>query len=759
MRIARYDSQRDNVPRAEDLTWGQLVELLAGPPRRSNRCSSSPCADRTCPGKAGPAWSPVEIVGTRSNANVRSVTVAVFDVDKASTDVVLGMEDRLIERGLAYVMHSTHSHAPPEKWCLRVALRLSRPVKPAEWPKVRAAAIRELELPADPATGDLARIYYLPDSPIGIADPVTEAREGADLDVDALLRRPAAPAVYTPSPEAEVEVPTDLGELAELLRKHCSPSNRPILARVLRGEPLAKLGEQDVSLQRLMSTAAFCLPNATPDDAVLHLFEPSFAATDWKEGLEHLKREALKKLHRARERKIARDAQRAEASRAISELLGIRTGGGEAAPVADEGEDDPAAWTAELLRKDGSRVGDSADPVDELKNNESNVALILKHTLQLKFNDVSKQLELHNPPPGISSTSPEGLDIELTAWLQRSPWAKKGINPRPGMIADVLRLLVRSCAYDPLREWLEGLSWDGQSRVDSFFERYFGASVDVPEYVKAISRRWLISAVSRGLDPGAKVDTVLILEGRQGLKKSTAVEVLFAPFFCDSKIDITNKDTWQLAGQFWGIELAELEALQGKQRETVKAFFSRRTDTYRPPYGKTNTTTPRRSIFVATTNGDEYLGLDPTGYRRFWPIACRSIDIEALKRDREQLFAEAVALYRAGEQHWLTDDEAELARVATREREEMPNEVWQETIRQWFMQRPTERRPETITTKTALVDIVGIELPRVTKANEMEVAAVLRAMGFEHSRRGQYRVRVWVTPEHVLNAAPSLKVV
>ncbi len=312
MKIARYESQRDNVPRAEDVSWAQLVAILAGPPRRSDRCSSYPCADRACTGKGGPAWSPVEIEGRRLNANVRSVQVAVFDLDHVTEQRTIEVLDVLDARGLAWILHSTHSHNPPNDCGLRLVLRLSRPVRPREWARVRAAIIRELNLPADPATGDLSRLYYLPDSPVGVAEPIAASRDGADFDVDALLRS-GRPAVADAMPEPE---PVDVGELGEMLRNRCRPENRALIVRVLRGDPFAQLGEHDIALNKLMSTVAFSLPDA-PDEAIMHLIEPSLAATDWRDGIEHLKFEALKKLHRARGRKVAEDAKNEEISKRL----------------------------------------------------------------------------------------------------------------------------------------------------------------------------------------------------------------------------------------------------------------------------------------------------------------------------------------------------------------------------------------------------------------------------------------------------------
>lgn len=760
MKVAFYDGgARDVSPRVADIGWSDLVTLLTTH-RQSSGCTATPCADRKCPAKLSfPAWSPVDIDGRRSNDNVRAVTVAVFDLDHLTEEQV----DALDLAGHGWVLYSTHSSKPGDV-CLRLVCELSRPALPSEWPAVRRAAVARFNLPADPSTKDLSRLYFLPDAPEGTT-PLAGSAAGPPLDVDALLEsaragsdsRPAQAAMGPLSTSTE-GAPTDLNELAVLMRRHCKPENRALVGRVLRGEPLSPpqsgpYGGQDAELQALMSTCGFCLPDSTPDDAVIHVLRPSFSRTAWGEGTEHLISEAMKKMHRARERRQARDAERLEKNRRRRAQLGIREP--TASHPLDEGAvDDPDAWGDKLVTietKEGLR----------LVNCEANLELVLRCSPEwresLRFNEVTKQLECIHPPEGISSTKPSGLDIELAVWFQRSEYGALGLRPKSTMVADVLRQIVRASSYDPLHDYLDGLVWDGKPRVDAFLERYFGANDDDIAYLRAVSRRWLISAVMRGLKPGEKVDNVLVLEGPQGLRKSTAVEALSAPWCCDSRIEITNKDTWMLAAQFWMIELAEGEALTKQHRESIKAFFTRRSDTYREPYGRVNATTPRRALFVTTTNSKEYLLADPTGHRRWWPVNCTKIDIERLRADRDQLFAEAVALLRSGEQCWLTKEEEDLAKVATDKRVEVVGEVYQDMIREWFLRKAPEKRPRRVTLREVMFEALQMQPGQNVGVREKELGAVMHALGFSRCilTRGGVRAKAWEAPQ-VLIDEPQL---
>ena len=199
-------------------------------------------------------------------------------------------------------------------------------------------------------------------------------------------------------------------------------------------------------------------------------------------------------------------------------------------------------------------------------------------------------------------------------------------------------------------------------------------------YHRAVSRSLLISAVARVFEPGCKADHVPVLEGPQGGGKSTSIGVLFSPWFSDDLAELGTKDAAMQVRAAWGVEISELAAMTRGEIEKVKAFISRSTDIFRPPFGKRVVSVPRQSIFIGSTNSDKYIR-DETGGRRFWPIACGSIDIDALDRDRDQLWAEAVQLYYAGVQWWLND--AETVHATAEQEARRVEDAWEPVIEAW----------------------------------------------------------------------------
>lgn len=248
-------------------------------------------------------------------------------------------------------------------------------------------------------------------------------------------------------------------------------------------------------------------------------------------------------------------------------------------------------------------------------------------------------------------------DTQLAAWLQG-----QGITVRGRcIVADCVAVVAHEKPIRPVREYFSTLTWDGIDRIDSWLEAYLQARGN-PDYLSAIGRCWLLSAVAPIMQPGCKVDHLLVLESPQGQFKSMLAEMLAVrpEWFADFIGDVRHKDAAiQLAGK-WILEISELAALRGPAVEATKAFISRFQDVYRPPYGRRAVTIPRQCVFLGTTNDKAYLR-DRTGNRRYWPVRCGVIDIAALKRDREQLWAEALARFQAGEEWWLTHDVEQVA--------------------------------------------------------------------------------------------------
>jgi putative DNA primase/helicase len=244
--------------------------------------------------------------------------------------------------------------------------------------------------------------------------------------------------------------------------------------------------------------------------------------------------------------------------------------------------------------------------------------------------------------------------------------------------------------------------------------------------------------VARIYEPGCKLDTVLVLVGEQGARKSTALKTLFsAAWFADSMIDTRNKDSYMVLRGVWGYEWQEMDALKRSENTAAKAFLSSSHDTYRPSYSRNVVKVPRSTVFVGTAN--ELDLSDTTGSRRYWPREVGVIDLEGLARDRSQLWAEAVARYRTGEQWWL-DAVAEKSRAAAAgvyEREE----VWLSPIEQHLAGKQ-------VTTLAAV--LLDLEVPRgmTTIAAQMRASKTLKLLGWRSRRRRVKgsKVREWYKP-------------
>lgn len=263
-------------------------------------------------------------------------------------------------------------------------------------------------------------------------------------------------------------------------------------------------------------------------------------------------------------------------------------------------------------------------------------------------------------------------------------------DPEPKHTRDAIELIAMENAFDPVREYLDGLEWDGKPRLDNWLARYLGASDD--PLTRAIGRAVLTGAVRRVRQPGAKFDGVLVLEGMQGGGKSTALKVLAGgeEFFSDEiAADVPYKEQMELLQGKWIVELPELVGLSNTQVGRLKQFISKTHDRGRPAFARSVVELPRRAILIGTTNDAQYLR-DTTGNRRFWPVEVGEIDLEALRRDRDQLWAEAAAAER------LAPLDAPIT---------LPKELWTEAAK-----AQAER-----VTGDPWEDLLSAELPKIAK--------------------------------------------
>jgi len=298
-----------------------------------------------------------------------------------------------------------------------------------------------------------------------------------------------------------------------------------------------------------------------------------------------------------------------------------------------------------------------------------------------------------------------------------------------GDVGRAVQAAARHNPFHPVRDYFEALVWDGTPRLDTWLTRYLGVK-DTP-YSQAVGPRFLISAVARIEEPGCQADHMLILEGDQGVLKSTALRLLVGTaWFTDRISKLGSKDAAVEMAGVWLIEMAELDALTKASNSTIKAFVTRRHDRFRPPYGKHLIDRPRQCVFAGTINPNGGYLNDPTGARRFWPVRCGVIDLEAFGCDRNQLWAEAIRRFRAGACWHL--ETPELEALATAEQElRFKIDPWAEKIGEWLVRR------DDVSISEVLTGALGIPAANQSHSAEIRVAAILKTHGFKQYRPGK----------------------
>jgi predicted P-loop ATPase len=404
------------------------------------------------------------------------------------------------------------------------------------------------------------------------------------------------------------------------------------------------------------------------------------------------------------------------------------------------GREQDIDWTDGLRRNaNGSPYGD-----------ESNIMHALRHAPLLYgcvrynefFNRIEVARELFWRTTEIGDQWTDADDLNVMAWLQRQNIAVRG----KASVADCIALVARDHPYHPVRHYLNGLEWDGGSRLYGWLQRYLKADGDA-DYLAAVGTAFLVSAVARIFEPGCQADHVLVLEGEQGVGKTRTLQTLGYPWTTDSLPDLHSKDAAVQLHGVWLCELAELAALRRSEIEATKAFISRRVDRYRPPYGRHAIEVPRQCVFIATTNEMTYL-LDPTGNRRFWPVRIQAAGIDTLANDRDKLWAEAVELYRQGRQWFLSGDD-ERAAEQEQEKRQLRSET-EQAIADYLLRLEDNGTVE-VTTKQVFENALGLTLPEdALKARRygVEVANAITNCGWRRqgvhgrgeSRRVIYRL-------------------
>lgn len=417
---------------------------------------------------------------------------------------------------------------------------------------------------------------------------------------------------------------------------------------------------------------------------------------------------------------------------------------GEKLRVAYDREKEPWRGWLQWSKRDGLR------PI------EGNAMLVLEHhglwNGLIAYDEFSNRILKLRAPPFQAGEAGDWTDSDtsmLSQWL--------AINEQLYVSDHVLDRAVRAIAklnrYHQVRQWLESLPpWDEEARCEYWLSDVFGCPKD--EYHAHVGTGLLVALVARSMDPGCKVDDMVVFEGPQGIGKSTALielvglewhaDVIEAPGHKDFPISLQGKLL---------VEIGELQSFTKAEVRAVKQACSARVDRYRTPFARAAEDHPRQCVFVGTTNDDQYL-TDPTGGRRFLPVRCTQVNLEYIRANKEQLFAEAVVMYRRGFEWWgypleQARELQELRYVQDSweplferfanipDPHEMTDGVWRDEL----------GYPVKCLLAAFLAKAVGLEHARQDKSTQMRGAAILKRMGWRQVRLSAGgRSRVYVRP-------------
>jgi hypothetical protein len=331
-------------------------------------------------------------------------------------------------------------------------------------------------------------------------------------------------------------------------------------------------------------------------------------------------------------------------------------------------------------------------------------------------------------------------DEDITAsqeWLQLAGLPQVSRDT----VWQAVELVATENSFHPNKDYLEPLEWDGGDRLDDWLTDCFG--VEKTEYAMAVGRMFLIGMVARIYQPGCQADYMLILEGPQGIRKSTACRALAGEWFSDNMPEnVASKDAaLHLRGK-WLIEIAELHTFSKSETAALKAFTTRRQDIYRPPYGRKEVHRPRQNLFIGTTNRKVYLQ-DPTGGRRFWPVVTSEIDIGALVDQRDLLFPEALVRYRRGEA-WWPDAQFEAEHITSEQEQRFESDAWEQPIAEHIAKNALARTTIFDLARSAL----DYEVQRIGSADQRRIMAILESLGWQRGKREAGTGKRWWVREN-----------
>mgnify|MGYP006426333989 CR=1 FL=1 len=334
-----------------------------------------------------------------------------------------------------------------------------------------------------------------------------------------------------------------------------------------------------------------------------------------------------------------------------------------------------------------------------------------EENLSLRYNELTREIEV------------DGKELSYEPYL----YLVKEHNILVGKdkALDVFMMVAKENPFNPVKDYLESLTV-APIDITNLATRYLGTE---DQLYNLFVEKMLIGAVARAYEPGCKLDTALVLQGEQGVGKSSFFDVLGGEFFDDSMGNGNDKDELLTLHRSWIQEWGELDRIFGKKAVgQVKSFLAKRRDTLREPYGRKTETFARHSIIVGSVNDSSFLN-DPTGDRRFWviPVGNNKINIPLLKEERDQIWSAAVEAYKAGVSWWLSDEDEK--RSSENNKQFQIKDEWQTTIEDYL------GLSNRTTVQEILANAFNFSPKDMDKGSQMRVSGIMKAMGWEKKRQ------------------------
>ncbi|MDO4564686.1 MAG: virulence-associated E family protein [Clostridia bacterium] len=605
--------------------------------------------------------------GRRKNGNVLCRSMLTLDMDYGKPGI---WDEISLLHDFKCCVYSTHKHTP-EHPRLRMILPLSREITEEEYPAVARMVTKEIGIDLfDDTTYEACRLMYWPSTSAN-GEFFHKVKAGAEIDPDAYLSkyddwRDAS--TWPVSSRQSEAVRRSISEQADPLEK---PGVVGAFCRAYTIEEAIEAFLADVYEPSAMNGRFDYIP--ADSSAGLVVYDGKFAyshhATDPVCG-RLLNAFDLVRLHRFRDLddKCPLDTPvgKLPSFKAMSEFA-----------LKDERvkavftEERKAQAEQEFVDEDWQNRLE-LDKAGGVKNTLRNLTLIMENDPMLKplvFNQLLDGMEIKGDVPWKHPSKfwRDADDAQLISYVD----AHYGTFSQRHYDVAVMKV-TDDRSYHPIREFIAGLpDWDGVPRVDTLLIDYLGAEDN--EYVRAVTRKTLCAAVKRVLEPGCKFDSMLVLNGPQGVGKSTLIARLAGEWFSDSLNlgDTKDKTAAEKLQGYWILEIGELAGLKKAEVETLRSFLSRQNDIYRAAFGRRATPHLRQCVFFGTTNAESGYLRDTTGNRRFWPIKTPGGSVrrswQLTNEDVRQIWAEVVVYVKRGEKLYLDPGMEQLAKAEQRE--------------------------------------------------------------------------------------------